>query len=170
MRIQQVWFKLVDQACLVQLANLAVMPDSKSFLFCTSVNWSWTYLYDVVFSAFDSKLKCQFILLFNTFLLLFKSFTAFFDIIYKFYCTISTNFYLYLQYFQQKNFNFSKINRFQTDLLYTFLHRLFCFVDFVIFDSGASRFSKKKKKIIKKKTIAVLYKGTFSVSYLLSLY
>lgn len=31
MRIQQVWFKLVDQACMVQTVNLAVMPDSKSF-------------------------------------------------------------------------------------------------------------------------------------------
>ena len=31
------------------------------------------------------------------------------------YCTISTNFYLYLQYFQQKNFNYNKTNGFQID-------------------------------------------------------
>ena len=44
---------------------------------------------------------CQFILLFSLFLLLFMSSTAFFGTIYRFYCTISANFYLYLQYFQQ---------------------------------------------------------------------
>ena len=36
--------------------------------------------------------------------------TTFFDTIHGFYCTISTNFYFYLQYFQQQVFNFSKIN------------------------------------------------------------
>ena len=35
---------------------------------------------------------------------------VFFGIIHEFYCTILANFYLYLQYFQQKKFNFSKIN------------------------------------------------------------
>ena len=39
-----------------------------------------------------------------------------FGIIYRFYCTISVNFYLYLQYFQQKVFSFSKISGFQIDL------------------------------------------------------
>ena len=37
------------------------------------------------------------------------------DTIYGSYYTISTNFYLYLQYFQQKIFSFSKINESQTD-------------------------------------------------------
>ena len=41
--------------------------------------------------------------------------TALFDTIYRSYCTISANFYLYLQYFQQKIFNFSKISGSQTD-------------------------------------------------------
>jgi len=41
--------------------------------------------------------------------------TALFGIIYKFHYIISANFYLNLQYFQQKVFNFSKINRSQTD-------------------------------------------------------
>ena len=38
-----------------------------------------------------------------------------FATIHGFYCTISANFYIYLQYFQQKVFSFSKINRSQTD-------------------------------------------------------
>ena len=41
--------------------------------------------------------------------------TALFDIIHGFYYTILTNFYLYVQYFQQKFFSFSKINGSQTD-------------------------------------------------------
>ena len=48
--------------------------------------------------------------LFSLFLLLFMSFTTLFSIIHGFCCTISTNFYLYLQYFQQKNFSFNKIS------------------------------------------------------------
>ena len=55
---------------------------------------------------------CQLILLFNLFLQLFISHTALFDTILKSYYTISVNFYLYLQYFQKKNFSFSKINGF----------------------------------------------------------
>ena len=39
---------------------------------------------------------------------------VFFDTIHGSYCTILANFYLYLQYFQQKIFNFYKINRSQT--------------------------------------------------------
>ena len=39
-----------------------------------------------------------------------------FGIIYRFHCTISVNFYLYLQYFQQKVFSFYKISRFQIDI------------------------------------------------------
>ena len=61
---------------------------------------------------------CQLILLFNLFLLLFISLTAFFGIIYESHCTISANFYLYLQYFQQKNFNFNKISESQTNPKY----------------------------------------------------
>ena len=49
--------------------------------------------------AFPSKLKNQLILLFNLFLLLFMGFTVFFSTIYRPHCTISANFYLYLQYF-----------------------------------------------------------------------
>ena len=41
---------------------------------------------------------------------LFMGLTALFGTIYRFYCTILANFYLYLQYFQQKVFNFSKIS------------------------------------------------------------
>ena len=57
----------------------------------------------------------QLILLFNLFLLLFMASTAFFIIIHMSHFTILINFYLYLQYFQQKNFSFSKISRSQTD-------------------------------------------------------
>ena len=62
-------------------------------------------------SVFGSKLKSQFILLFSLFLLLFISSIAFFGTIYRSRYTISANFYLYLQYFKQKVFNFSKIIR-----------------------------------------------------------
>ena len=60
--------------------------------------------------AFGFKLKSQLILLFSLFLQLFMSPTALFGTIHGSHCTISTNFYLYLQYFQQKVFSFSKIN------------------------------------------------------------
>ena len=42
-------------------------------------------------------------------------FTALFDTIHESHGTISANFYLYLQYFQQKVFSFNKISRSQTD-------------------------------------------------------
>ena len=45
------------------------------------------------------------------------SLTILFSIIYGAHYTISANFYLYLQYFQQKVFNFSKINGSQIDHL-----------------------------------------------------
>ena len=48
-------------------------------------------------------------------LLLFIDLTALFDTIHRSHCTISANFYFYLQYFQQKVFNFNKINRSQID-------------------------------------------------------
>ena len=41
--------------------------------------------------------------------------TALFGIIHESHCTILTNSYLYLQYFQQKIFSFSKISGFQMD-------------------------------------------------------
>ena len=63
--------------------------------------------------ALNSKLKSQFILLFSLFLLLFTNSIVLFDITHEFHYTISANFYLYLQYFQQKVFNFNKINGFQ---------------------------------------------------------
>ena len=61
------------------------------------------------------KLKSQLILLFSLFLLLFINPIALFGIINRSHCTISANFYLYLQYFQQKVFSFSKTNESQTD-------------------------------------------------------
>ena len=59
---------------------------------------------------FGKNYFCQLILLFDLFLLLFIDLTALFGIIHRFYCIILVNFYLYLQYFQQKNFNFNKIS------------------------------------------------------------
>ena len=53
---------------------------------------------------FGYHLKMKIISLFSLFLLLFMLFigpTAFFGTIHELHCTISTNFYLYLQYFQQ---------------------------------------------------------------------
>ena len=42
-------------------------------------------------------------------------FIVFFDTIFEFYCIISTNFYLYLQYFQPKK---KKKNQFQLNKLF----------------------------------------------------
>ena len=67
--------------------------------------------------VFGKKYFCQFILLFSLFLLLFIGSIILFGTIYGFHCTILVNFYLYLQYFQQKVFNFSKISKSQTDLV-----------------------------------------------------
>ena len=55
------------------------------------------YHYEYVFGF---KLKSQLILLFSLFLLLFMSFITLFGTIHRSHCIISTNFYLYLQYFQ----------------------------------------------------------------------
>jgi len=41
--------------------------------------------------------------------------TALFDTIHELHCTISINFYFYLQYFKSKDFSFNKINGIQTD-------------------------------------------------------
>ena len=57
-----------------------------------------------------SRLKSQLILLFNLFLLLFMGPTTLFDTIYESHYTISTNFYLYLQYFSFSKINGSQIN------------------------------------------------------------
>ena len=54
----------------------------------------------------------------NLFLLLFMSHTALFCTIFRSHYIISTNFYFYLQYFQQKIFSFSEINESQTDKPY----------------------------------------------------
>ena len=51
--------------------------------------------------------------------------TVIFYIINRFHCIISTKFYFYLQYFQQKNFSFSKISGSQTDSMGLFEYRLF---------------------------------------------
>ena len=44
------------------------------------------------------------------------SLTVLFGTIHEVHYIISVNFYLYLQYFQQKVFNFNKINKFQKTL------------------------------------------------------
>ena len=51
---------------------------------------------------FGKNYFCQLILLFSLFLLLFMGPTILFGTIHGFHCTVSVNFYLYLQYFQQK--------------------------------------------------------------------
>ena len=51
--------------------------------------------------AFGLGWKKKIISLFNLFLLLFMGPTTLFNIIYEFYYIILTNFYFYLQYFQQ---------------------------------------------------------------------
>ena len=61
--------------------------------------------------AFGYKLKSQLILLFSLFLLLFMDPIALFGTVHGSHYTILANFYLYLQYFQQKNFSLSKINK-----------------------------------------------------------
>ena len=65
--------------------------------------------------AFGSKIKSQLILLFSLFLLLFMGLIALFGTIYGSHYTISANSSLYLRYFQQKVFSFSKISESQTD-------------------------------------------------------
>ena len=78
-------------------------------------------------SAIQTGTMClfgQLILLFNLFLLLFMGSIALFGSIHGSHCIISTNIYLYLQYFQQKIFNFDKINGFQVDLIYDKLTRI----------------------------------------------
>ena len=52
--------------------------------------------------------------------------TALFGIIHRFYCIILVNFYLHLQYFQQKNFNFNKISESPIDPKCMFGKNYFC--------------------------------------------
>ena len=78
---------------------------------------------------FGFKLKSQFILPFSLFLLLFMSLTALFGTIYSSYYTILFNFYLYLQFFQQKVFSFGKISRSQIDL-YKYHSRMYYLMKF----------------------------------------
>lgn len=68
----------------------------------------------------DSKLNSQLILLFDLLLLLFISSTVFFGTIHESYCIISVNFNIYLQYFQQNVFSFSKVISSQTDTMFPF--------------------------------------------------
>ena len=64
---------------------------------------------------FDKNEKLKLFFYLTYFFLLFMDLNALFGTIYEFYCIISTNFYLYLHYFQQKVYNFNKISGFQTD-------------------------------------------------------
>ena len=52
----------------------------------------------------------------NLYLLLFMGLIALFGTIHRSHYIILSNFYLYIQYFQQKIFNFNKISRSQIDL------------------------------------------------------
>ena len=64
---------------------------------------------------FFQLIFCQLILPFSLFLLLFMDLTALFGTTHMSHYTVSTNIYLYLQYFQQKIFSFNKISRSQTN-------------------------------------------------------
>ena len=75
------------------------------------LNGKMSYLFNLDPCAFGSELKSQLISLFSLFLLLFIGSTTLFGIIHKSYYTISANFNLYLQYFQQKNFQFQQNKR-----------------------------------------------------------
>ena len=63
---------------------------------CQSVEMSSIYFYYICLDA--NKKEKKIILLFSLFLLLFISSTILFDTIYRPYCIISTNFYLYLSF------------------------------------------------------------------------
>ena len=71
------------------------------------------------------------ILLFSLFLLLFMSSITLFGTIYGSHCIISTNFYFYLQYFQQKKFQFRQ-NKWITNKPYICYSQLFwtCIVSY----------------------------------------
>ena len=71
----------------------------------------WQLFYFTCAFGLEWKIK---IILFSLFLLLFIGFITLFDINHRPHCTISINFYLYLSYFHQWIFNFSKISGIQT--------------------------------------------------------
>ena len=75
----------------------------------------WKKLVGGVLVSIWQDYFCQLILLFNLFLLLFIGPTTLFGTIHGSHCIISANFYLYLQYFQQKNLSFNKISESQID-------------------------------------------------------
>ena len=62
---------------------------------------------------------------YSAFFLLFMGLTVIFYIINRFHCIISAKFYFYLQYFQQKNFSFSKIGGAQMNSMGLFEYCLF---------------------------------------------
>ena len=83
-----------------------------------SYTWGWTVgVWDIyiIMCTFDKNYFCQLIFLFSLFLLLF---IALFGTIHESHYIISTNFYHYSQYFQQKIFRFSKISGSQKWTLY----------------------------------------------------
>ena len=57
---------------------------------------------------------------------------ALFGIIHGFHCTISTNMYLYLQYFQQKVFSFNKISGSQMNPKYVVIYLFIYFYKYVV--------------------------------------
>ena len=61
------------------------------------------------------------------------SLTALFSTIHESHYTILANFYLYLQYFQQKNFNFNKINGSQIDpsCVHFYVHEVALFYKYI---------------------------------------
>ena len=77
-------------------------------------------LYDLVVKFYDLMFVwiAYFLPVYFTIQLIFSTIhypIVLFDTIHKSHCTTLANFYLYLQYFQQKNFNFNKISESQTD-------------------------------------------------------
>ena len=64
------------------------------------------------------------------------SLIALFGTIYGSHYTISVKFYLYLQYFQQKNFSFSKISESQTNTTFSKLGFGFNFSEINCFQTG----------------------------------
>ena len=92
--------------------------DFRKFFFKTgshSTIHTFKNYFVTMFLFFSNKRYPNRPLLFSLFLLLFMDLTALFGTIHKFRYTISTNFYLYLQFLQQKIFNFNKISKSQTN-------------------------------------------------------
>ena len=85
-----------------------------------SIYWYYSLFLRVNFDSTINTCYINKICLFDRFgiysWVLFMGSYVLFGIIHESHCTISTNFYLYLPYIQQKNFNFSKISGSQIDL------------------------------------------------------